>query len=129
MQNLTLRKHAINPDKLHAELQAALGDACTGLSFAAGSLTVHLGAEATVEQRAQAEAIAAAHDPDALTAAQQTARDRDALPFFALTPAELEARAKTLDEQALRLELVRAFAHLRDLVRRTATTDKADRGG
>lgn len=117
MIDLDIAKTAVNPDRLHADLKAALGEVCFGLSFARGSVVVHLDDRATPEQQAQARQIVAAHDPASLTPAQQTARDRDALPFFKLSPDDLAAHAATLDAATFQRETARAFALLRDLVR------------
>ena len=67
----------INITALDAALRAELGDGYQGLSTGgADGLRLHLAAEPTPEQLAAAQAIVAAHDPDALTADQQAAAAR-----------------------------------------------------
>lgn len=117
MIDIRVDKAAINADRLDLDLRAALGVVCHGLSFAQGAVTVHLADAATPQQQDQARAIVAAHNPADLTPEQQQARDRDALPFFALSQAELMALAESMDALTFRREMARAFACLRDLVR------------
>ena len=117
MINLHIERESVNPDALHAQLKAALGESCPGLSVGGGVVTIHLADETTAQQQAEARAIVAAHDPAVLTPAQQTARDRDALPLFRLAPDEAVAWAAAQDAAAFLREMARAFALLRDLVR------------
>lgn len=117
MINLKIKKAAINPERLHADLKAALGEACSGLSYAAGVVTVHLLDGASESQQAEAQAVVEAHNAADLTPAQQDARSRDALPFFQLPRDELVTLAETMDAAAFRREMARAFAYLRDAVR------------
>ena len=117
MIDLTLNKPALNPERLHADLKAALGETFLGLSATRGIVTLHLDGKATPAQQAQALNLAVAHDPASLTPAQEAAKVRDALPFFSLSPAELEVEAAKLDAATFQKEMARAFAYLRDLVR------------
>jgi hypothetical protein len=73
MINLQIEKATINPEALDGDLKAALGEACFGVSAADGIVTVHLAADATPQQQAQAESIVEAHDAGVLTP-EQTAR-------------------------------------------------------
>ena len=66
----------INSDALHGELMAAFGAAVTGVSTAKGRVLVNFLVAPGAEQIDQARALVAAHDPLALTAAQQAERDR-----------------------------------------------------
>lgn len=116
MIHLTLDKPAVNSDRLHADLAAALGEVFAGLSFTRGVLTLHLSIDARPDQQAQALQLAADHDPASLTPAQQAARERDALPFFVLSIKALVTDAATLDPVTFQKEMVRAFAYLRDMV-------------
>ncbi|GEM_PF-3704715 len=117
MINLKIKKTAINPERLHADLKAALGEVCSGLSFTAGVVTVHLSDRATDVQQTEARAVVEAHNAADLTPAQQDARSRDALPFFQLPRDELVTLAETMDAATFRREMARAFAYLRDAVR------------
>lgn len=117
MIDIRVDKTAINASRLDLDLRAVLGEACHGLSFARGAVTVHLADAATPQQQDQARAMVAAHDPADLTPKQQQERDRDALPFFALSRAELVALAGSMDAPTFQREMARAFAYLRDLVR------------
>jgi hypothetical protein len=116
MLNLTFKKNAINPSLLHEDLKAALGDACHGLSFGGEVVTVHLIADATAQQQADAERIVQDHDPAQQSAEQIARQTREALPFFRLDETELAALAEVMDSVAFRREMARAFACLRDLV-------------
>ena len=111
---ITLRKAALNPDRLHADLAAALGKAFLGLSHAGETLTLHLTDDAAPALRDQASALALAHDAAARTPDQQAQADRDALPFFRLDADQLADLAATMDAAQFRREMARAFAYLRD---------------
>lgn len=82
----------INLTALDAALRAELGGSYLGLSTGGDDgLWLHLAAEPTPEQRAAANAIVAAHDPDVLTADQQTAAER------ARQIADLSAQVQAVD--------------------------------
>ena len=106
-------KGTINPERLDADLRAALGEACLGLSFSGGTVRVHLAAASTPQQADRAAAIVRGHDPTALTAAQQAAQERAALPVFHLDGEALAAELAALDEAAFRREVARALVALR----------------
>ncbi|GAB4572952.1 MAG: hypothetical protein Kow0077_13820 [Anaerolineae bacterium] len=110
VQHIPITRQAIDPARLDAELRAALGAVCLGLSAHAGRVTVHLSAEATPEQIARAEAIVRAHDP----ALPAPANDPDAsIPDLLSTePDTLEAQVAALDEQIFRRAVSRAFQQL-----------------
>jgi hypothetical protein len=96
----------INPDRLHEEMKARLGDKYIsmdtgipqtgedGKSDRTKSLQVlvRLTEDATAEDTAAAEAVIAAHDPEALSTTQQKAKDR----------VDAFARFKAFDFKALR---------------------------
>lgn len=65
-----IRVQPINPDALADELRAALPGLSDGFIGRADRLRLIFTAEPTAEQIAQAEAVIAAHDPAAPTAAQ-----------------------------------------------------------
>ncbi len=115
MIHLNVRKPTINPDRLHADLALALGPIFLGLSFSGDTLTLHLDGKATPAQQAQALQIAADHDPASLTPAQEAAKARDALPFFALPGETLAVEAAKLAAATFQKEMARAFAYLREL--------------
>lgn len=117
MKDITVQKAAINPTALDAALRGALGAACSGLSFSRGTVTVHLAAEASRQQEAQAEAIVQAHDPDALTADQEADKTRDASPLFSLGPDEIAAWAESQSTADFQRAVAVALVHLRRLLR------------
>lgn len=79
MIELHIEKASINSDRLHADLKSALNDACFGISFSCGLVTVHLPDDATAKQQIDAEAIVAAHDPASLTPEQEAEEERRAI--------------------------------------------------
>lgn len=113
MPDITTERPLINAARLDEELRAALGEQFTGLSHDGHTVTAHLAAGATLPQQAQAAAVIAAHDPAAKTARQLEAAARDALPLFALEPAEAEAWAAAQEDAAFRRAMARAFVELR----------------
>ncbi len=116
MIEVRIERPDLNPDRLHADLQAALKDTYLGLSFDGRAITVHLTDGVTPDEQGRAAAAVRAHDPAALTDTQRADRDRDLLPFFRLGQEELIALAEGMEAPAFRREIMRAFAHLRDLV-------------
>ncbi len=117
MPDITIEKASINPERLDAELRAALGEACLGLSFSDGRVHVHLAAAPTPQQAALAAATVRDHDPARLTGAQQAARERETWLLFRLDDEALAAEFAALDEAAFRREVARALAALRTLLR------------
>lgn len=79
-QRITLTETAtVNLPKLDADLRAALGAKIAGLSHDGDAVIVHFLADAPdLADEAAAARIVDAHDPAALTAAQQAAADRAA---------------------------------------------------
>jgi hypothetical protein len=71
MQHITIQREDINIKALDAELRGALGEVVHGISTGPQGVTVHLSDAATANDLAQAESIAANHDPSVLTADQQ----------------------------------------------------------
>lgn len=114
MYELILERADANLPALDAALRAALGDAYAGLSRGKGRLRVHFKRPPLPDEEARARQSVAAHDSAALTAEQQTERDRrDRL-------ASLDADIRALDlsapllppmqEKAVRWLLLREIA-------------------
>lgn len=66
----------INPDRLHDEVKAALGDKYISMDTVGGSILVRVSDAATEADNAAIVAIIAAHDPSALSADQTRAKER-----------------------------------------------------
>lgn len=77
MRDIFVERKTVNLDALDAELRGIFGAALSGVSFAHGLVTVHLHADADADSE-QVRRIVLNHDPDALTPAQQKARDQAA---------------------------------------------------
>jgi isopenicillin N synthase-like dioxygenase len=75
MRDILNTAKEINANKLHEELEEALGDVFLGVSTGNSGITLHLAKDATKEQDTLAKAILEAHDATKLTAEQQGIRD------------------------------------------------------
>lgn len=116
MPDIHLNHPDPNPARLDADLRAALGALCQGLSISGERVTVHLTDDAALDHIDTAQAIVRAHDGKALTPAQARDAARKNLPFFKLDDDALLALAEGMDAAEFRRELIRAFAYLRDLL-------------
>jgi hypothetical protein len=76
MIDIIVGRASVNIAALDAQLRAALGIITSGFSAGNGQVVVHLLETATPAQVDQARAIVIAHDPTALTTAQQAALAR-----------------------------------------------------
>ena len=73
MIEVTITRASVNVEALDEQLRAAFGALTSGFSIGQGQVVVYLGDKATPAQIDQARVIVTAHDPAALTAAQQAA--------------------------------------------------------
>lgn len=116
MPDIHLNHPDPNPARLDADLRAALGAVCHGLSVSGERVTVHLADDAALDHIDTAQAIVRTHDGSALTPAQAREAARKDMPFFKLADDDLLALVEGMDAAEFRHELARAFAHLRDLM-------------
>ena len=73
MIEVTVTRAAVNVEALDEQLRAAFGALTSGFSIGQGQVIVYLDDKATPVQVDQSRALVIAHDPSALTAAQQAA--------------------------------------------------------
>lgn len=73
MIDIIMQRTSVNIEALDSQLRAALGAVTSGVSAGAGGVIVHLAETATPAQIEAARAIILAHDPAALSPAQQAA--------------------------------------------------------
>ena len=116
MTHLDVIQPGVNPARLDAELRASLGESCAGLTVCGDRVRVFVTDDLSPARRAEIEAIVHTHDPDALTPEQAAREARQQLPFFTLSHDELAELVAGMDNATFRRELIRAFAHLRDLL-------------
>ncbi len=74
--DIVIERKMVNLEALDDGLRAALGALVQGVSWRRGAVVLHLHPNVTPAQVAQARGIAQAHDPAALTPAQQRAQAR-----------------------------------------------------
>ncbi len=75
MAELSLIYKRVNPARLDEEMRAAFGGRIQGISTGPHSIRVHFQEEPSGEDEALAQAVLDAHDPEALSAAQQACQD------------------------------------------------------
>lgn len=80
VRNVDCDMARVNMSRLHEEIEAQLGPRFIGVSTGLGWVRVHLAGEATEEDEAAVKALAAAHDPEVLTAEQQARAQARAAP-------------------------------------------------
>lgn len=67
---------SINPDRLHEEIKAALGDVYVSMGTDENGITVKVTESATPDDAATVEMLIAKHDPALLSSEQRRVKDR-----------------------------------------------------
>ena len=99
----------INPDRLHEEIQAALGDKYIGMNTGP-EIIIRATEAATAQDAALVEQIVAQHDPAKLSKKQQFSVDCNA--------ARNRLKGITLDDKTKLSDLIPAIADMRTLLLR-----------
>lgn len=114
MQDMTLPRQPINPEKADEDLRALIGDEYLGMSTHQDVIVVHLSDQAGDAAKASVLAYFEQHDPTAKSAAEQTREDK-AEAWGRWKSADLDAIEETIKGGSTKAALLDILALLKDL--------------